>query len=120
MHKIIIYDIPKSNNEYMGRGSRGSNFKYQDDKRDWAWKVKAAVGRNKPVKPYSNVIVRITYHFPTKHRRDPDNYSGKFLLDGLVNAGVLEDDSFDCIDLQLEGKHDKDNPRTEITIKESI
>ena len=49
-------------------------------------------------------------------RRDPDNYSGKFILDGLVKAGIIADDSFSNIDLRLCGKVDKKNPRTEIEI----
>lgn len=114
--KYIIEDIPPSNNEYLGRGSKGLRYKYQQDKRMWEWLVRQAVGQDKPKKPLSNAIVQLTYYFPTKHRRDPDNYSGKFILDGLVKSKVIEDDSFNCIDLILEGKHDKDNPRTEIVV----
>lgn len=114
--KYIIKDVPPSNNKYMGRGSRGQNFAYQEEKRMWEWLVRAAVGKDKPKKPLKNVLVVLTYYFPTKHRRDPDNYSGKFLLDGLVKSKVIEDDSFKCIDLKIEGKYDKENPRTEITI----
>ena len=60
----------------------------------------------------------ITYFFPTRGRRDPDNYSGKFILDGLVQAGILRDDSFRCIDLRLRGDWDKQSPRTEIEVSE--
>ena len=50
-------------------------------------------------------------------RRDPDNYSGKMLLDPLVREGILIDDSFDVVTLVLGGKVDKKNPRTEIEIR---
>lgn len=116
MLKYIIKDIPPSNNKYMGSGRKGSNFRYQEEKREWEWLVRAAVGKDKPKKPLKNVLVVLTYYFPTRHRRDPDNYSGKFLLDGLVKAKVIEDDSFKCIELRINGKHDKKNPRTEIEI----
>ncbi len=116
--KYVINDIPPSNNKYMGRGSKGHNFVYQDDKKMWAWLVSAAVGRIKPRTPYKKSIVTITYYFKTKHRRDPDNYSGKFILDGLVKAKVIEDDSFSNIQLRLKGSYDKDKPRTEIEIVE--
>lgn len=56
--------------------------------------------------------------FPTRGRRDPDNYSGKFILDGLVQAGIIKDDSFECINLRLKASYDKDNPRTEIEVEE--
>ena len=49
-------------------------------------------------------------------RHDPDNYSGKFILDGLREAGIIEDDSFSNIELQLCGSYDKENPRTEIEV----
>ena len=119
MKKYVITDIPPSNNKYIGTGGRGANFKYQEEKRKWEWMVLEAVGRNKPSDPLEKAVVRLTYYFPTRHRRDPDNYSGKFLLDGLVEAKVIEDDSFNCIDLEIVGKLDRDNPRTEITIKEA-
>ena len=116
--KYTIKDIPPRNNKYLGKGSKGLRYKYQDDKRLWEWLVRQAVGRNKPKKPLSRAKVRLIYYFETRHRRDPDNYSGKFILDGLVKAKVIEDDSFKCIDLELVGKYDKDNPRTEIKVKE--
>ena len=72
--------------------------------------------RPKPDKPFDKATVKITYHFRTKIRHDPDNYSGKFILDGLVKAEIIADDSFNNINLILSGKYDKDNPRTEIEI----
>ena len=62
--------------------------------------------------------MRLTYYFPTKGRRDPDNYSGKMILDGLTAAGIIADDSFGNITLELRGEYDRENPRTEIEIEE--
>lgn len=115
MH-YIIKEIPPSNNEYIGTGGKGKNLKYQREKRKWEWLILEAIGRNKPKKPIAKSIVELTYYFPTKHRRDPDNYAGKFILDGLVKAKIIEDDSFKCIKLELVGKYDKENPRTEIRV----
>lgn len=116
--KYIIKDIPPSNNKYIGTGGKGKNFKYQEEKRVWEWLVRQAVGKDKPKTPFKKSIITLTYFFKTKHRRDPDNYSGKFILDGLVKSKVIEDDSFSCIELLVKGYHDKANPRTEITITE--
>lgn len=116
--KLVIPDIPPSNNKFMGRGTRYTqSIEYQEEKVKWEWLVRAAVGRNKPRAPIPISKVTLIYYFPTRHRRDPDNYSGKFILDGLVKAGVIKDDSFQCIDLKLIGRHDKDNPRTVIKIR---
>lgn len=116
--EIIIHDIPPSNNIYLGNGGRGKNFQYQRDKKRWARLVKRAAEGNKPKNPIEKSTVTLEYYFKTRHRRDPDNYSGKFLLDGLVLAGVIEDDSFKNIDLRIKGNYDKENPRTVITIAE--
>ena len=63
-------------------------------------------------------VVQIRYFFPDRRRRDPDNYSGKMILDGLVRCGVLKDDSFSCIRLELSAECSLGRPRTEIVIQE--
>ena len=113
--KIVINDIPPSNNKYMGNSN--SFHIYKDKKKEWEWLVKAAI-KKRPKKPFRKSKVKIEYYFKDRRRRDPDNYSGKFLLDGLTKAGILEDDSFSNIELVLKGNYDKSNPRTEITVKE--
>ena len=116
MIKLVIKDIPPSNNKFMGRNARGFHFVYQEEKRKWEWLVRAAI-KEKPKKPLEKAVVNITYYFPDRRRRDPDNYSGKFLLDGLTKSGIIMDDSFHNIDLILQGKLDRKNPRTEIEIE---
>lgn len=114
-----INKIPPSNNQFMGRGTKKTNSTtYQNIKTEWAWLVLAAVGKFKPKKPIEKSVVNIHYRFPDRRRRDPDNYSGKFLLDGLVKAGVIKDDSFNNITLNLSASYDKDNPATVIVIQE--
>ena len=45
-----------------------------------------------------------------------DNYSGKMLLDGLKSAGIIEDDSFNHIELILRCGLDKADPHVEIEV----
>ena len=114
---ITIPDTPPSNNLYMGNSHNFND--YRDQKTRWHWLIKAALAKTKkPKKPYQKAIVEITYYFKKRGRRDPDNFSGKMLLDPLVREGVLIDDSFDNVELRLKGYYDKDNPRTEIKITE--
>jgi len=40
------------------------------------------------------------------------------ILDGLTAAGIIADDSFGNITLELRGEYDRENPRTEIEIEE--
>lgn len=53
------------------------------------------------VLPFPEAVVSLIYHFPDAGRRDPDNYSGKFIMDGLVAARLIVDDSFACVDLVI-------------------
>ena len=112
--KYIIPEIPPSNNKFIGRNMR---WDYQDAKKAWADKI-FFLCRPRPAEPIKKAVVSITYYFKDSRRRDPDNYSGKFILDGLVRAGILQDDSFSNVVLQLSGEQDRSKPRTEIYIKE--
>lgn len=114
--KYIIQEIPPSNNKFMGRTNK---WEYQEEKRNWERLIRLSC-RKRPEKPFKKAEVKITYYFKTRVKHDPDNYSGKFILDGLVKAGIIEDDSFNNIRLELSGKYDKLNPRTEIEVTEAL
>ena len=114
MIKYVIDEIPPSNNKFKGRQN---HWEYRDLKKRWEQLIFYKC-RPRPKEPLENKVVKIKYFFPTRIRHDPDNYNGVFILDGLVKAGILKDDSFDCITLLLDGGYDKENPRTEITITE--
>lgn len=114
-YRYIMPAIPPSNNRFIGR----TNYReYQRVKKEWAALI-AAVCRPKPEAPLRRAVVRITYYFPDRRRRDPDNYAGKLLLDGLVRCGILKDDSFDNVILELYGACDPHNPRTQIEVEET-
>ena len=56
-------------------------------------------------------------YYPTNRRHDADNTAPKFILDGLVESGmVIDDDSRHITKLILECAVDKDHPRTELYI----
>lgn len=112
--KYIIPLIPPSNNNFIGRTNR---WEYQETKKQWCNYI-VLFCKPKPDNPIEKSIVHIKYFFKNKTRRDPDNYSGKFILDGLVRNGIIKDDNFNCISLQLSSDVDKISPRTEIEITE--
>jgi Holliday junction resolvase RusA-like endonuclease len=63
--------------------------------------------------------VQVVYYFPTKRRRDADNYAPKYLLDGLRYSGIIADDNSEVLQLpQPEFHVDRERPRTEIYITE--
>jgi len=94
-------------------------FSYQAEKKRWAELIyySAKKASHKGIL-YNKAMVQITYHFKDRRRRDPDNYSGKLLLDGLVGAGVITDDSFTHIELVLKGIFNSRFPHTDIKIVE--
>lgn len=112
MYRYKIPAIPPSNNKFIGRDVR---WEYQSVKNSGRSISRSAADRSRP-SLWKGVTVTLTYHFKDKRRRDPDNYSGKMILDGLVRAGIIVDDSFDCIVLQLAAVYDKGG-YTEISIE---
>ncbi len=112
-YRYIIPETPPSNNIFIGRENR---WEYQEVKKRWAALI-GALCCPKPAEPLKRAKVTLEYHFKDRRRRDPDNYSGKMILDGLTAAGIIADDSFFCIDLQLRAVYDKSG-KTEILIEE--
>ena len=93
---------------------------YAKEKRDWTHRVwaEAKAGKLRAHTP----PVRLQFHWYMKDlRRDPDNLRGvatKYVLDGLVQAGVIPDDSPKYIagftDVFV---LDRKNPRIEVTLE---
>ena len=109
-----VPQIPPSLNEFLGREN---TWQYRELKQSWKNLI-ALYCRPRPDVPVEYAEVTLNYFFPTNIRRDPDNYSGKMLLDGLVSARIIKDDDFKHIRLILlsSGK-DAKKPRVEITVK---
>ena len=113
--KYIIPEVPPSNNRFSGRENV---WEYRKEKQRWLGLVKAFC-RPKPQEPLPKAVVTLRYFFGRHLRRDPDNYSGKMILDGLVKAGIIRDDSFERIDLTLRRVYDGAK-RTEIIVEEIV
>lgn len=81
------------------------------------WEARAA--RLKPMRP--PVMVRIAWFEPNR-RRDPDNVvSGKkFILDALVEAGVIGNDNWQWVaGFEEKVALDRENPRIEVELEET-
>lgn len=110
--KITVPGVPPSMNRFVGRANK---WEYRAEKKKWTALVFALCAPRRE-QPPAHALVRIDYYFPTRIRHDPDNYSGKFLLDGLTAAGMIADDDFLHVSTSFHGHYDKANPRTEITV----
>ena len=118
MTKITIPGELPSMNEIIKIAKR-SPYAYSKLKKDNTY-ICTLVFRKLP--KMKRVRLKITYYAKDK-RKDPDNIAvaKKFILDGLVNAGVIKNDGWDeMAGWEEEFKVDKKNPRIEIEIKEEI
>ena len=115
IYRYEIEDVPPSNNRFLGRNNR---YKYAEEKSKWEKLIKYTA-TSKPLAPIKRSKITITYGFTDKRRRDPDNYSGKFILDGLTKVGIIEDDSFYNIDLKLCAVFGVKKARTVIEVEET-
>ena len=65
-----------------------------------------------------NFEIEFVVYMPTTRRADNDNFVPKFLLDSFTDAGFIADDSNKYLKkLTIMSGYDKNNPRTEITIR---
>jgi Holliday junction resolvase RusA-like endonuclease len=122
MIKLIIPDTPPSLNKWSRmHWAKAANIKKQWEADIFYTFLSTSQILTKKEKdfPYMKAKIKIIYYFKTRARRDIDNMNQKFLLDGLVKAGIIADDSTKVIgQVEIQPDYDKDNPRTEIIIEE--
>ena len=104
--KLHVEMIPDSNNKAQGRNGKKAAFAFSAQKRMWndmIWIIRKNKKNRGELEgwqlPLKRATVILFYHFKSKGRRDPDNYSGKVIHDALCTAGFLHDDSFTNIDI---------------------
>lgn len=122
--KLVITGELTSLNEFIKATNShwkvGNKVKKQETRRV---ADEALVQRLKPV-DLADYPVIITYRWYSKNARmDIDNvsFSKKFINDGLVAAGIIEDDSRKYVRGFIEEFHiDKENPRVEVMIEAMI
>ena len=69
--------------------------------------------------PLDQATITVTYHVKTSPRRDPDNNHSlcKGILDGLVKAGAIVDDSSRHIDLVIEWRPERKLLEYAVTVR---
>ncbi|HHY95886.1 MAG TPA: RusA family crossover junction endodeoxyribonuclease, partial [Firmicutes bacterium] len=117
--RYAVPGTPDTLNRMISPG-KGRFQAVRDQAEYWAegvWLAARTSGR--PREPLRKAHVELAYWFPDNHRRDPDNYAGKHILDGLRKAGVLADDTFEVVELAIKKAGvDPENPRVEITVRD--
>lgn len=108
---VIIYDIPPSLNDWHGMHWAAK----AEVKKQWESLVIVLLrGCKRVEKP----VVRITYYPGIERSRDKDNYTPKFIMDGLKKSGVILDDNVKVVDLNWSIGPVVECGRTEICIWE--
>jgi len=112
---IIKGELPTLNEEINGAKKHWSY--YAKKKKEWtnlvAWQAKKMA----KIKEYP-ITFEINWYMKNK-KKDPDNvaFAKKYIFDGLVTAGVLENDGSKQITGWTEViSLDRDNPRVEVFI----
>lgn len=84
----------------------------------WAARISSLVYQQGGGRFVGPVRVTVTSFLRHKRRRDADNLVPKFILDALVDAKVIQDDSTEYVaSIVTEISFDPKNPRTEIRIE---
>lgn len=101
MHNLWIDGPFPGQNEIVSaaKGFRGRGYGYSKMKKEWTAKVRDEAWKAKLPCFIGPVFLRFTWVEPSR-RRDKDNVAAakKFVLDGLVDAGVLSKDGWKQID----------------------
>lgn len=117
-YTIAIPRVPVSQNDEVWR-ERWQQWRY---KQTWKEEVYYACKAQR-IPALEQVALSITVYFPDKRHRDLDNYhptTAKAIQDGLTFAGVIPTDDERYIPQlpTLAFRHDREHPRTEVTITE--
>lgn len=118
-YTISFGETPKSLNA-GGAGSRRHWAVGYKEKKRWQDIWTTLLLEAKVPKGMTRVQVNATLYFPTKHRRDVENYRTsltKPLADAFVSGGWLPDDTAEFFTLgRLDILHDRFGPVTVLTI----
>lgn len=84
----------------------------------WQNAASLQLAKYKTKRPYqSRVVISMMFYYPDNRRHDLDN-SSSTVLDQLVRANILKDDSWQFVKIGgLDAAIDKQDPRCEIHIK---
>lgn len=114
----IGFDLPDLNS-YINT-ARTNPYASNNIKRDFTEAI--ALLAKLELRPIEHYPVHFTFEYYVRNRRkDKDNidFAKKFILDGLVEGGILKNDNWSSIDDSWESKfYLSSSPRVVVTIKE--
>jgi len=100
------------------RGSRMAKARITKRYRQTAWAI--ALNERVATGPWKRAQATLVFYWPDRRRRDIRNAEAamKAAYDGIVDAGILADDSYDVLTHKpTQFKLDREHPRVEILIQ---
>jgi Holliday junction resolvase RusA-like endonuclease len=96
--QLVINNWLPDLNDYI-KHERANKFIGASIKKEWTTLVAVESRKQKLKEMVLPISLRFLWVVPDK-RRDKDNiiFTQKFILDGLVKAGIIKNDGFDAID----------------------
>ena len=94
---FLDFSLPTLNE--MNRTARGNKYAAAAQKKKYTNLVADEIMVQTDRPHFEAISLDITW-IETKKKRDPDNVFGggcKFLMDGIVAAGIIDDDDRDCV-----------------------
>ena len=120
--KIVLNSIPPSQKNAKSiayNRATGKPFIMSDKRvKDWQEGAEYELRKFKPKEPIEeHVQISAVFYFKDNRRRDLDN-AITTIQDQLVRSGFIVDDSWKRLSIgSIRGELDKENPRSEITLK---
>ena len=108
---LTIPEIHPSLNEWA---RRWHPFRIAREKRRWQQMIALLCSGKKMLAVPA--IVTVTHFFPNRRKRDFDNYTPKFILDGIKGVLLPDDNAEWIVELSTRFSHDPENPRTHVTL----
>lgn len=107
-------------NEVLAGGRKHGRYSYNNTKQLYTSTIAQIATAS--MQPWPNgAHVALTFYEPNK-RRDPDNFTAvaaKFILDGLVQGGILADDGWDeVLSLRYMWDMNKDKPGIHVCLRD--
>lgn len=114
---LTLHSLPDS----LNKGLRGHRMKYFAKNKKWDLLIFGMVRGRLPEKPLPKARIRIVRHFWRTLDYDGLVGSMKPIVDALVTAGVLEDDSWTVLgqwDVSQEFRSKKEGPLLTVHVEE--
>lgn len=112
--KLEIPRVPDSLNKMLNHHWT----KRQADKAEWLKDIQTLWLLNKKIIIQSPIKITLEYFFKDNRKRDYDNYSGKYILDGLKETFIEDDNARDCLkELVLKMNFKSSSAKTRIIIE---